>query len=604
MSNEIKNEFEEQKSSVFSESTKKKSRKKKIAIAGAATGGVSVGVTFSILGVILLALIITLFWVLILKPAVTPDPPKFDVWEGEDTYGNAAHLVYPLVDESTITKMEIYIEGKEHIFLPVWDENLGKYDWRIEGFEKIDLDATTFEMLRMWLCTLTTKDPIRNASEKDLIAYELDKKDHNGFKIYYEENGQEKTHTVRIGKQTNLSTNEYYAYVEGRRHVYKISKDVITYAQYSHLKYLSPIINTFFKSETAALMGIDKFDIYLTDGSNTSLKNVVTVKVDERGETTVSFKAVYGLDEYGRRRTTIANTSYASTVFSTLYTSFSGSEVVAVNPTEDELRAFGLDSATEKYYVNVEFADIAEFASSSYKDNEPSLYISTERDGCHYVLSKYYGQTLVVKVLKESLSFLGSDSFSLLKWTDVNSITTGFYETLTENDEGGIGLKEIYVTTSNGVSETFLLSYDKENDELTATCKEAGLVFKDDNTKTGFERNLFRNLYVYMLYYPFINSFNQMSDEATMEYIKPENAIYSITAIRNDDTAVRYTYYKISASLAIESVETGKVVGGELSFGEPSYGNICTVEEIRRVTNATEKLLRGETLLPDEDVLA
>ena len=592
---------------LFSEESKKKKSGTKKAIAGATVAGAAsltgkTIVLFSVLGAVLLALSVALVLVIVIKPFEGTDPPKFDVWEGEDTYGNAAHLAYPLIEEDTVTKMDIYVSGEEYSFIKYWDENMGKYDWRIEGIEQIDLDATAFEMLRMWLCTVPTQTPVRNITNEKMVEYGLDKEKENGYTVYYNSDSGEKSYTVRIGEKTSASGDYYYAYIEGRNHAYKFLADLVTYSQYPKIKYLSPTINTFFSGETQALMGIDKFDIYLTDGSNTSLKNVITIKAKDRTETSVSFEAIYGVDEFGRRRTTVANSTYASSVFASLYLTFVGSEVVCIMPTEDDLREFGLDSETEKYFINVEFADNASFASASYKNKEPSLYISREMGEYHYVLSQYYGEKVVVKVLKSSLSFLGEESHDLFQWTDVNSITTGFYESITQ-DEDSVGLKEITVKTGTN-EETFYLSYDSSKDELTVTCKNRDLVFKDDNNKTGFERNVFRNLYVYMLYFPFINSFNATSDEATLEFIKPENVIYSITAVRNDNSAVRYTYYKKDANFAIESIENGKLKNGELIWDAPTYGNIVTTEQISLVTNAIDIVLKGEYLLPDEDVLA
>lgn len=603
-----KNETE-QKSTLMNENTPKKSTlfksepsKNEGETAVKKTNNTKNIVLFSVLGTMLAALIIALSLLLIFKPGQGDETPRFDVWEGEDAFGNAAHLMYPLIDEDTVTKMDIYLDGEKYSFAKVWDENLGKYDWRIEGLEAIDLNATSFEMLRMWLCTVTTKSPIRNVTEEQLKTYGVDKENENGFTLYYKENNTEKSHTVRIGKKTDLSTNEYYAYCEGRNHVYKISPDVVTYATYDKISYLSPVINTFFGGSTQALMGIDRFDIYLTDGTNTKLNDVVSIRVNAKGETTVEFKAVYGADSLGRRRTTIASTTYLTTVFTTLYTSFSGNEVMAVNPSDEELEKFGLADSQEKYFINVEFSENATFASSTYKNKEPSLYISREIDSSYYVMSEYYGTKTVVRVNASNLSFLGESAYSLIKWTDTTSVKTGFFETLTQS-ETAPGLSEISVWTQES-EDTFQLSYDASVDELTVLAQNAGLIFKDDNSQgNSFNRNKFRNLYIYMLYFPFIYEFNEMSDEETLEYVKEENLVYSITAVRNDETVIRHSYYSISASLAIERVEEGKVKDGEIVFGTPSYGNIVEKEQIRRVTNAIDKLLAGEELLPDEDIL-
>ena len=602
---------EEQKSTLIREDTPQKSTLFKSeadtpsapsGIAATKRSSTKTVVIFSILGAFLIALIALLVLLLIFKPGSGEEPPAFDVWEGEDTFGNAAHLMYPLIEEDTVTKIDIYKDGESYSFIKAWDENLGKHDWRIEGLEAIDLNATAFEMLRMWLCTVTTKTPIRNVEASELATYGVDKPNENGFTVYYTENETEKSHTVRIGEQTSLSSGVYYAYYEGRNHVYKISPDVVRYTSDSKLNYLSPIINTFFAGSTQALMGIDRFDIYLTDGTNTKLNDVVSIRVNQKGETSVEFKAIYGPDSLGRRRTTIASTTQASTVFTTLYTAFSGSEVVAISPTDDELKEFGLSDSQEKYFLNVEFSENATFASSTYENKEPSLYISRKIEDSHYVMSEYYGVKTVVRVSAESLSFLGESAFLLLKWTDTNSVKTGFFETLTQTEEAP-GLEKLFVVTPNN-NEVFKLSYDASIDELTVLAQNANLIFKDDNTQgNSFSRNKFRNLYIYMLYFPFIYSFNEMSDESTEEYIKEENLVYSITAQRNDETAVRYSYYSISATLAVEMVEEGKVKNGEIVFGEPSYGSICEKEQIRRATNAIDKLLAGEELLPDEDIL-
>ena len=96
-------------------------------------------IIFSLLGACLAALVIILSLLLIFKPNEGTPPPVFDVWEGEDTFGNAAHLVYPLVDEETVTKMDIYKDGETFSFVKYWDENLGKYDWRVEGLKQLTL---------------------------------------------------------------------------------------------------------------------------------------------------------------------------------------------------------------------------------------------------------------------------------------------------------------------------------------------------------------------------------------------------------------------------------------------------------------------------------
>ena len=600
---------EENKSTIFASDTSAGVKpKRKALVGGLISGGVLT--TIIVLAVVLIILIATLVTLIFVfkDNGEGKDPPKFDIWEGESSIGNTAHLAYPLIEENSVTKIDVYREGEKYSLIQYWLEDSGTYDWRIEGTEKMDLNATNFEILRMWVCQATTKSPIRNATSEQIETYGVDKEKHNGYTVYFTENGQEKSYTVRIGEKSSSKDNVYYAYIEGRNHIYKINANAVKQISYEKYEYLSPVINTFFAGETQALMGIDRFDIYLTNGDNTALNDVVSIRVNERGDTTVEFKAVYGTDLLGRRRTTIASTTHATSVFAALYTEFAGERVMAVDPSDEELKAFGLAPEQEKYFINVEFAENATFKSPSFKNLEPSLYISRSIDGYHYVLSEYFGQRAVVKVASASLSFLGEGTEKLIKWTDTNSIKTGFYETITEN-ETEPGLEKLVLkikkdAESPTVEETFILDYDKVNDILTVTGTETGLVFKDDKSAdSSFTKNRFRNLYVYLLYFPFINSFNDMTEEKTQEYINEDNFKYSITAYRNDGKVIKYSYYSTSASLAIERVEEGTVTGDGVSWGTPTYGNICAMEEIRTVTKAIDKLLAGEELLPDEDIL-
>jgi hypothetical protein len=594
---------EENKSTIFGNDTSLDVKPKKKALAGGIIAGSTLTtiIVLAVVMVILIATLVTLIFVF-RDNGEEKDPPKFDIWEGESSIGNAAHLAYPLIEESSVTKIDVYREGEEFSLIKHWLEDSGTYDWRIEGTEKMDLNATNFELIRMWVCQVTTKSPIRNATSEEIKTYGVDKEKHNGYTVYFEENGQQKSYTVRVGEKSSSKDNVYYAYIEGRNHIYKINANAVKQLSYEKYEYLSPVINTFFAGETQALMGIDRFDIYLTNGSNTALNDVVSIKVDERGETTVEFKAIYGIDALGRRRTTIASTTHASSVFATLYTSFAGERVMIVDPSDEKLKEYGLAPEQEKYFINVEFAENATFKSPTYKNLEPSLFVSRNIDGFHYVLSEYFGQRAVVKVAASSLSFLGEGTDKLIKWTDTNSIKTGFYEAITET-ETDPGLEKLVLKTPNG-EETFVFNYDKVNDILTVTGTQSGLVFKDDKSaESSFTKNRFRNLYVYLLYFPFINSFNDMTDEKTQEYIKSENLAYSITAYRNDSKVIKYSYYSTSASLAIERVEEGTITGDGVSWGTPTYGNICAMEEIRTVTKAIDKLLAGEELLPDEDIL-
>lgn len=595
-------------------SKQQKNEKGTLAITTAAAAGAIATktiITFVILGVVLVGLItgLVLAIVFLREPE---EKPRFDIWEGEAAFGNAAHLAYPLIENNEVTKIDIKNESGSYSFVSVWDESLAKYEWRIDSCTDIALNKTSFEMLRMHLTTATTKSPIRNASQKDLKDCGVDEDCKNVYTLYYKRDGKENSYTVRIGNRTNSSDGTYYAYIEGRNHIYKLAGDMTNYTHKSLLYYLSPSINSFFENETHALLGIDRFQIY--SAKEDAIKSIVKIIATERDETkaTVTFNAIYPTDDSGRDKTTVASTLYLTEVFSTIYLTFLGDEVVALSPTEEELKKFGLSDDDEKYLLSVDFASTASFANSLAQQSEPELLISKKIEDSHYILSKYFDKDIIVKISSETLAFLGNDPYSLIKWTDTNSITSGFYETINPDIERNKpGVNKIVIKASKDDSsnlfneETFILNYNTKTDFLSVDALNSGLKFEDNNeAESSYDKNWFRNLYVYFLYYPFIDEFNTMSKEEIAKYESDENIVYSITAYKNDGTAVRYTYYKIDVNFAFEKAEVGTInEDGSVTFEKPIYDFTAKMTQIRKVCKAIDLLLSGERVTPDDQIL-
>ena len=566
-------------------------------------------IIFSVLGIVLISLIVGV--ILAVKLIKEPEEEsRFDIWEGEEAFGNAAHLAYPLIDDhKDVLKLEVRNESGSFTFLQVWDEGDAKYVWRMDEFNDVPINSSAFEMLRMHLSAATTKTPMRNVSEKDMQEWGVDSSCKNGYTIYYNDNGVTKSHTVRIGKEANESGGTYCAYIEGRNHIYKFSKEACEYVFRPITSYLNPTITTFFENETYALLGIDAFEIYLE--KNNSLSPLVKINVDEREGSAVNFKANYADGVFGKKRTTVASTSYLNTVFSTLYVNFQGNDVMAIDPDEETLKKYGLGKDDEKFLLDVKFAEGASFASPQFKEKEPELFISREIDGVYYVLSKYHQRHMIVEVNKSALPFLGDDEFSLKKWTDVTSITTGFYETLCKDSETKApGLNKIIIKSYKNEDlktfneEIFNLFYDEAEEILLVKGENTGLEFLDKLDAEAYDKNWFRNLYIYFLYYPFIHDFNTMTDEEIALYENDENIAYSITAYRNDGKVVKYTYYRMDVNYAFEKAEEGIVSeDGTVKWDEPSYGYINSMTHIRKLCVAIDTLLSGEKVTPDDELL-
>ena len=576
-----------------------------------ATIAVKTIILFAVLGVILVGLILGLVLLFALDSGNTntdTSTVKIEAMDGEDVFNDSILLVYPMLESSQLTKIEIFSEDGDYEFVPTWNEDAGKYKWKIKGYESMLIDQTGFEMMCVWLTTVTSKEPVRNATEQQLKDFGVDESCKNGYAIYFkDETGKEQSYRVRVGNPAYYDNTElYYAYVEGRNHVYKVDNDVKTYSSNPMLRYLQPIINTFFTSETNALRGIETFGIYITKGDETHVSPIVTLKLSEKGESSVEFEVTYAPDEYGRKRKTVASGAYLGEIFTLLYTAFSGDDVMCVSPTDEELKQYGLSKTDEKFFIDATFTSDAVFASSSYKNLDPSFYISKKIEGRHYILSKYHGTDIVVSVSSDSFGFLKTDNDSLLKWTDTTSVKSGFYESIEENsDTGAPGVKKIVLKTSKN-EETFILTsetgIDKEGnviDILVVTAQNSGLVFKDNlNAELAADKNQFRTLYVHLLYYPFIEDFNKNTNEEIEKIINENNIAYSVTAYLNDGTIVTYEYYELSVNLAMEREVHGKVNNdGTITYEEPIYNYIVTMEHIRNVCRAIDDLLAGEHIL-------
>ncbi|MBO5338463.1 MAG: DUF4340 domain-containing protein [Clostridia bacterium] len=563
-------------------------------------------VMFSVLGAVLLLLIGGLVFVLLDNDEPNDIKPTIVPMEGEDVFGNVL-LAYPMFEIKQLNRVEIFSENGDFEFVKSWDEVKGDYAWRVKGYEDIKINLSKFEMLATWLSVPTTETPVRDATQAQLSDFGVDDSCKNGYAVYLtDSNGKEISYRVRIGNKAYSSRDVYYSYIEGRNHVYKLDNDIKSYTSYSKLSYMEPIINTFFDSETNAIMGIDSFSIYTTLGSDNKVSNILSASVSERSDKGVEFKIVYAPDEYGRKRTTIGSTSYLSEVFSLLYTSFLGNEIVAVSPSENELMSYGLGSDDEKYFIDATFSDKASFASSGYSKKDPSFYVSKNINGYRYVLSKYFENDIIVKLDNSVFDFLKTDTISLLKWTDTTSIKSGFYESITDDTgTGNPGLNKIVLKTDKN-EETFVLvnevvGVDEDGKPiycLTVTAEKSGLVFKDDLDATlSSDKNQFRILFVNLLYYPFIESFNERSPKEVEEILESKEIAYSITAYRNDGTVVKYDYYECSPSLAMECAQSGKVNSdGTVTYDTKECNYIVTMTHIRQVCKVIDALLNGEKI--------
>ena len=562
-------------------------------------------IIFSVLGAVILLLLAGIAVAFFTIDNSSDDTPTIDVWEGEDIWGTTVHLAYPMIERADVTKVTLFDEnGDSFEFTQAWDELKGANKWVIKGYDSVVMNLSSFELLATWLGTATTKEPIRNATEKQLKDFGVDESCKRGYEIFYKDStGKEQSHKVRIGNKV-VGQDLYYSYIEGRKHVYLLDGDTYSCVTKTKLDYMMPIVNMYFESDTATLSGVKKFAIYKTLSSDDQLLNILTVS--SAGKSSGSFNVSFPKDKYGHAISTYASTDHLNSILPILYTSFSGNKVIAIDPDQEELKQYGLSESDQKHFIDVEFYDDAQFASSSYKTKEPSFYVSRDIGGTRYISSHFHGVKMVVSLDSEIFEFLDDSDASLIKWTASQTLQMGFYETLVEDAtrSDSPGLSTIILKTPNN-EETFILTTEtKVNSDgtstvvLTATAQNSGLVFKDEYVEgSAGVSNQFRVLYTHLLYFPLANDFNRRSDEDIEKIVNENEIVYSITAYRKDGVVVKYDYYALNYSLAMEKIQKGTVDGyGNVTFEKTSYDFIVKQEHIDNVCSVIDKLLAGEQI--------
>ncbi len=553
-------------------------------------------ITLSLL-LVVLALLIAGFFIIKAVLANDEQGPSSAVKpeKGEGVMGNAL-TIFPEIPESNIYSIDIkHKNGHEYGFVKTWDKDKAKYVMSLKNYEKLPYDEEAYAYLTAYVRCPITYEPIRNATNEQLSEYGVTQNTCRfSFTIISDEETGKREYTVYVGNEAYSAGTTYYASVEGRNVIYRLQKDIDTYASKTLYDYLSPTIFERFKNATDAILGIESFDILKTKLQENSASSVISLRVSEKTETSAYFDAIYNIDKAGRQKITFADSSYLLDVFGLLYGSFKGESVVAINPNDEELKKYGLGEGFEQYMV-----------VAVHGENDTTRFLfSDEIDGYYYTLSTYSDPKipLLIKISADKLSFLKSDEASLLKWSATNSVLTSFFEYLLPDDEAGEpGIKELTIRTKD-YKETFYVNYNKGTKHLEMTTKDSGLVFGDVDTDDPYEKNQFRNLFTYLVYYPMPKRFNYMTDSELAEIMLDENIVYELDVVRNDGVLLKYTYYRITASYALQVMSEGKIVDGNKVWQEPTINFDVTMEHIEKISEAYKTIMEGGKIKPDDNI--
>ena len=534
--------------------------------------------------------IISVVYFVVVAPLIGGDdtsqtePPE--TIDGEGIYLNTICL-YPVIDTSSLVSIEIKNEKSEFAFIRTWNKDSGKYEMKLEGHENLTYDDTAYAYLIAYVCTPSSVDnePIRDLTDEGMRQFGVTEDMCLAtYKITYEdENGELKSHTVRLGEKAASSTVTYYVALEGRNSVYRMLDGVEQSLLLSIEEYVSPKIYGKFGNSSDALLNTEEILVYTSKG-----EPIWQVTAQEKtSETSVEFKLNYPGNA-------VADSTYLLDIVGDLFCGFSGDATVCVNVNDETRKQYGLGIDDTVYILRAEFSD----------DQYVSLAMSEPIDGYRYIVSDYYGpdSQIIVSVPEENCTFLNTDDASLLKLAATNTVQSGYYKYIEANEEAGeSGVKSIAIRALiNGVmfEDKFNLTFENVND-LTVTSESGKYIFIDNNDVAAKKDiNQFRNFYLYLLKYPISVRFNKNTSDEISEIRDEKNLLFELTVELNDGELLRYCYYNIenNAGYAMRETFVGTASEG-LGNGEIVFD--VSVEQINKIVSALKKLINGEEVSTD-----
>ncbi len=568
-------------------------------------------ITISILALVLLALILVYVFVVLpltYEDESKPSEPPF-VAEGEGLYNNSMVTIYPQLDKTKIEYLEITNEHGTYAFHKYYDSTMEAEEMRLKNFEGIDYDESLYALLTAYVYLPVSygsneeeSAPMRDVSLEKMAEMGVTKETCKAsYTVGYSENGEKKYHTVYIGHPTLTDETTYYTSLEGRNTIYRFHQEGVETCFFaSMLDYLSPLIFTKFKNGTEAMVKVERFKIGYSNLEQSIESIIEIVKSGQNADgTSNTYDLLYKSKGTGKVVRTDAGVNNLSSVFTALFSYFSGDEVMCVKPTEAELDKYGLAPSDHCYYITAQLSE-----------DEEDLYtfrISDLIDGYYYTLSGLYSTDYptLVRVPKEALFFLGTDDKTIFSWagTDVSSL---YYEYLLPNEDAKApGMKEISVKIQKrndktgelvySTKETFKISMDAYENAV-AECSN-GKIYKMVNGE-----NEFSDYYSLLIYFPNPTEFNNLT-QAEIDATKADESalIFELITEDNNGELLRYSYYQIGTGLDVMiEVCKGKIENGEQVWKEAHVSFNTYLSQMDILRNEYQKLLNGENVRPED----
>lgn len=581
-------------------------------------------IIISLLALVLLALV--LVYIFVIVPLTEPEPevptPPPYVAPGEGLYNNTMVTIYPQLDKSKITYLEVSNKNGTYAFHKYYDSTMEAEDMRIKGHESIDYDGSLYAMLLAYVylpvsyqSNLEKNAPMRDLTEEQMAVYGVTEDTCQAYYTIGYKDGTEETkyYTVYIGHATFTDETTYYVALKGRNTVYRFHQEGVETCMLVGVEsYLSPLVLKKYQNTTMAMLSIDRFGIGITrpDTGKTEL----LVQIENKGRnldgTSNMYDLLYQSRGTGKITKTGASAEYVSDAFTALYTTFMGDKVVALSPSIELLEQYGLGLNDECYMIEAYFAKLDDEGNRvDVPDSEKDSYairMSKLIDGYYYTLSDVYGDgnEMLIRVPQSTITFLGTDDKAIFEWagTDISSL---FYEYLMRNEEDGQpGMFELAVRIQRKNNTTGLIDYDTK---LNFSIRDDGngSIVATDNNGTKYEtvndKNEFVDFYTWLIRLPAPAAFNNMTEEEINALMADDSAlVFQLVARDNNDKVYRYTYYQIGDSLDVMVVvEKGEMDGGVMAFGEKQINFNATLSHIDVLRTKFQDLISGKDVTLD-----
>ena len=577
-------------------------------------------IIISLLALVLISLVLVYIFVIVPltepKPEAVTPPPY--VAPGEGLYNNMMITIYPQLDKSNITYIEVSNKNGTYAFHRYYDSTMESEDMRIKGHEAIDYDGSLFAMLLAYVylpvsyqSNLEKNAPMRNLTDEQMAIYGVTEDTCQAYYTigYKDGTGETKYHTVYIGHATYTDETTYYVALKGRNTVYRFHQEGVETCMLVGVEdYLSPLVFTKFSNATMAMLSIDRFGLGVIKPDTG--KTELVVQIESKGRNLDGTTNMYQSKGTGKISKIGASAEYVSNAFTALYTTFMGDKVIALSPSLELLEQYGLGLDDECYLLEASFGKFDENGNRiEVPEEEKESYairMSKLIDGYYYTLSSMYGDgnEMLIRVPQSTITFLGTDDKAIFEWagTDISSL---FYEYLMRSEEDGQpGIFELSVRIQRKNNNTGLIDFDtKHSFSISSDGKGSIVATQDNGTKyeTVNDKNEFIDYYTWLIRLPVPTEFNNMTEEEINALMADDSAlVFRLYARDNNDKLFRYTYYQIGDSLDVMVVvEKGEMDGGTMVFGEKQVNFNTTLSHIDILRTKFQDLISGKDVTLD-----